>query len=288
MSRTNTNIQFQRSTNTFSELVESQFSPELSFGEPFFIDNTQHDSSGYLTEPVNAYLALGRKPDSDNDNVTLGKSPVIKALTLDKANSLVFYNSTNGSITDEAGNELPVNRITAQPFLTTDIDSSNSTKYHILCQPDNDTTVYKFTLDDFGIFVNGRGIMKGAAWNDYAEYRKIEGEALPGQVVCDTGLGTVKLSENRLQACAHVVSDTYGHIIGEKENSIPIAVAGRVLVNIDSNIGNIQLGDCVCAGTNGFATKMTSQEITSCPDKILGVVCEVLSDSPEKVWINIK
>ena len=285
MSLTNTNIQFQRSKNGFSELVDTNNDPILTFGEPFFIDNTNHDSGGNLTDPVNAYLAVGRKPD-DGETVTLSKSPVIKALSFEKSNRLVFY-TDDGKIVDESNQALPVDRLT-----TTSITSleNSADKYHILCQKENDpdNLIYKFKLDDFGIFINGRGIMTGAAWNDYAEFRKIEGEAIPGQVVCDTGKGTVKLSEKRLQSCAHVVSDTYGHIIGDKKNSVPIAVSGRVLVNIDSNIGNIQLGDCICAGPNGFATKMTSQEITNCPDKILGVVCEVPSDSTSKVWINIK
>ena len=282
MSRTNTDIQFKRSTNTPTELA----SQPVLFGEPFFVDNTQHDVNGYLTEPVNAYLTLGRRPDGTGDDVTFDKSPVIKALSLDKSNKLVFYNSTNGSIVNEANEELPTNRITANSISSTDISTSNATKYHILCQPDNDTTVYKFALDDFGIFINGNGVMKGAAWNDYAEYRKIEGSAIPGQVVCDNGNGTVELSTVRLQACGHIVSDTYGHIIGDKKDSVPIAVAGRVLVLVD-NIDNLVLGDCLCTGENGFASKMTRQEIINYPDRIIGVVCEIPEGS-HKVWINIK
>lgn len=282
MSQTNTDVQFKRSVNTPTELATQQ----LLFGEPFFVDNTQHDTNGYLTEPINAYLALGRKPDGEGDNVTFDRSPVLKALTLDKAGKLVFYNSTNGSITNEANEELPVNRITANSISGSDISTSNATKYHILCQPDNDTTVYKFALDDFGIFVNGNGVMKGAAWNDYAEFRKIEGTAVPGQVVCDNGNGTVELSTSRLQACGHIVSDTYGHIIGDKKDSVPIAVAGRVLVSVD-DISNLTLGDCLCASENGFASKMTRQEIINYPDRIIGVVCEIPSEA-SRVWVNIK
>ena len=296
MSLTNTNIQFQRSINSIDALQEKEDELKLNFGEPFFIDNIEKfDSNGYLTEPVNAYLAIGRKPkdiDGEVDAVSFKKSPVIKALSFDKSNKLVFYND-RGQIIDEANNPLPADRLTTKSIITSSLQDG-SDKYYILCQKDddNDPLIYKFKLDDFGIFVNNRGIMHGAAWNDYAEYREIEGKALPGQVVCDTGKGTVKLSEKRLQPCAHVVSDTYGHIIGKKDNSVPIAVAGRVLVNIDSNIGNIQLGDCVCAGPYGFAYKMTNQEITTCPDRILGVVCEILdvddTNNIQKVWINIK
>ncbi len=283
MSLTNTNIQLQRSANELDVLLNKDY--ELNFGEPFFIDNTTHDSNGKLTDPVNAFIAVGRKQGSDEqESITLSKSPIIKAFSLDKAKNIVFK-SNNGSIVDESNKELPVNRVTSKTIGISDLSDSNR-KYYILCQPDNDNTIYKFNLSSSGIYIDRNGRMRGAAWNDYAEFRKIEGDAIPGQVVCDTGHGTLKLSEKRLQPCAHVVSDTYGHIIGDEKDSVPIAVAGRAIVNIDSNIGNIELGDCVCAGPNGFATKMTSQEISSCPDKILGVVCEVID--AQKVWINIK
>ena len=107
MSLTNTNIQFQRSRNELSELLDSTngIDPVLNFGEPFFIDNTTHDSEGKILSPVNAYLAVGRKPDGD-ETITLSKSPVIKALTLEKADTLVFYKNKDNpyAITDEAGN----------------------------------------------------------------------------------------------------------------------------------------------------------------------------------------
>lgn len=282
MSHTNTSIQLKRGANTPDELATQ----ELLFGEPFFIDNTQHDTNGFLTEPCNAYLYLGRKQGEETDVVTLEKSPVLKALSKEKADKLVFYNPANGSIINESNNELPVSRITANPVTSSDISTSNNTKYYILCQPDNDNTVYKFTLDELGIFINGNGIMHGAAWNDYAEYRLSNKPIEPGYVVCDLGEGFVDLSDVRLQPCAHVVSDTFGHIIGKEEDSVPIAVAGRVLVYVD-NIDDITLGDCVCAGPKGIASKMTRQEIINYPDRILGIVCDIPKDS-NRIWINIK
>lgn len=293
MSLTNTNIKLQRSVNTPAELA----SQELYFGEPLFIDNTTHNElDGKLLEPCNAYLVIGRKPSSETDKVTVDKSPVIKAFTLDKSDKLVFYNSDNGSIINESNVELPVNRLTTASITDADLDATGANKYYILCQPEGDNRVYKFTFEDLGIFVNSRGISQGIAWNDYAELRRCNESVLPGQIVCDTGNGDVELSKERLQACAHVVSDTYGHLIGDnKEESVPIAVAGRVLVAMDNTLSSVKIGDCVCADANGLASKMTRKEIINYPDRILGVVCEIPNynnigsiDIDDRVWINVK
>ena len=295
MSLTNTDIQFKRSVNTPIELKDI----DLNFAEPFFIDNTTHATDGTLENPVNAYLVLGRKSEDNTiDNVTVGKSPVIKAMTLDRADNLVFYNSENKSITNEAGVEVPVNRLTTINKNISDLSKYDLSKYYILCQTDTDNVVYKFTLDDIGIFINGNGIMQGTAWNDYAELRDLVGEAQPGMVVCDNGDGSVSLSKEKLQPCAHVVSDTYGHLIGDRDkgSTIPVAVAGRVLVNIYNTISDLEIGDCICAGRNGLGEKMTRQEIINYPDRIIGTVCEIPVgkvkygdvDIKGRVWINVK
>lgn len=307
MSLTNTNIQLKRSTHNLDELKNFT----LNFGEPFFIDktdidNTNVETKGMLSDPCNAYLVIGRKQkDDETDAVTVEKSPIFKAFSRNRVEKFVFYdeNEEDGKfITNESGAQLAVNRITAYPITKENLSSENSTKYYILCQTDSEDEkekdkVYKFTLDDLGIFVNGRGIMQGAAWNDYAELREISGDALPGQVVCDQGDGTVALSNKLYQPCAHVVSDTFGHLIGEKkEGMVPIAVAGRVLVALDSSIAEgVEVGDCVCAGLNGLAHKMTRQEIINYPDRIIGTVCEIPKDNfigsievDGRIWINVK
>ena len=298
MSRTNTNIQIKRSVNNLSDLTNLLGVPDdlkdvanLDFGEPFFIDNTTGPVSE--SDPCNAYIVVGRKPQSEADEVTIKNSPVFKAFSQNRIGRFVFYDPEKGSIINEEGIQLPVNRLTTITKSEADLSSEDLSKYHILCQADSDNTVYKFALSDMGIFINGRGIMHGAAWNDYAETRPVEGVALPGQIVCDTGNGTVKLSEENYQVCAHVVSDTYGQLIGEKsENTVPIAVAGRVLVSVNEEV---KLGDCICAGPNGIGKKMTRQEIISYPDRIIGVVCEIpkteVVGSIEvngRVWVNIK
>ena len=283
MSTTNTNIRLQRSVNTLSELANV----ELNFGEPIFVDNTVHDTSGFISEPCTAYLAIGRKPDSPTDSITVEKSPVIKAFSKNKVDRFVFYDPTRNCIVDESDIELPVNRITASSIDASSLDPTSAQKYYILCQPENDNSVVKFTLDELGIFVGGNGVMRGAAWNDYAEFRKVRGDVNPGMVVCDSGDGFMEISSSKLQSCAHVVSDSYGQIIGEEDGSAPIAVAGRVKVFCKKD-DQFSLGDCVCADKGGVACKMSRQEIAYYPDRILGVVCEIPKDDDNRIWINVK
>ena len=285
MSLTNTNIQLKRSKNTLNKLANI----DLDFGEPLFVDNIENFADdGTLEDPVKAYLVLGRKARDGvpGEEVDVSKSPVLKALSQKNADNLVFYNSDDGSIVNEAGDQVPVNRVTVIEKKISELTEEDAGQYHILAQKEGDTLVYKFT-DDLGIFINGRGITKGMAWNDYAETRPLIGEAEPGDIVCDVGGGFLQKSTEKYQACPHVVSDTYGQLIGEEtDETIPIAVAGRVQVKVNNS--SIKIGDCICAGANGVGEKMTRQEITNYPDRIVGVVCEIPRDDDSKVWINVK
>ena len=298
MSLTNTDIQLKRSVNEYSDLANPDGNDQqILYGEPIFIDNTESlDTDGNLSTPCKAYIAVGRKNVNDNPGV-LSKSPVIKLFTKDRSDHIVFT-ATNEEgkeiLIDEAGKEIASNRISTIPIDIESLNGNSDIKFHILAQANDDDTVYKFTLDDLGIYINHRGIMHGAAWNDYAEVRKIKGEGAPGLVVCDSG--NLILSSERLQPCAHVISDTYGHLLGElTEETVPIAVAGRVLVAMDYTVIDIKVGDCVCAGQNGLASKMTRQEIINYPDRILGTVCEIPTynnigslDIDDRIWINVK
>lgn len=73
-------------------------------------------------------------------------------------------------------------------------------------------------LSTSGGTINGNIVasyVEGAVWNDYAEYRN--GIAKPGQVVCETNSGEMKISTERLAAGPAVVSDTFGFSIGRTE-----------------------------------------------------------------------
>ena len=137
----------------------------------------------------------------------------------------------------------------------------------------------------------------GAVWNDYAEYRKAESTE-PGRVVIESADGEMKLSTERLQPGAEIISDTFGFAIGETdEYKTPIAATGRVLAYPNEDRYSYPLGCAVCSGPNGTVSQMTREEIREYPERIIGTVSEI----PEyknwgtgnvevngRIWIRIK
>lgn len=120
------------------------------------------------------------------------------------------------------------------------------------------------------------GIMFGAAWNDYAEYRAQSEYIEPGYCVASTNDGLVYKTTEKLQACDGIVSDTFGFAIGQIDNyQTPLAVAGRVLAYYEGDRNDYQAGDTVCAGPDGKVCKMTREEIREWPDRIIGIVSEI-------------
>jgi hypothetical protein len=267
----------------------------IDFGEPLFIDN--NSNWGNVEQKCNSYIALG----SPVNNGSVSQAALFKGFwDINKANSLVFYKPNREGLETEEGED-----VFADKLIVGDVDTESTddeTKYYILCQPNvgtNNTdyrTVKKFQMrnnkEDVGIYVSSRGIMHGAAWNDYAEKRKVLGLTNPGDVVCENGDGTLSLSEERLQACPYVVSDTYGFVIGD-DKDIPLAVAGRALVKVTDE--HVAVGDCLCAGEDGKAYVMSRPEVMAYPDRILGIVTEIPNYDEwngvkinNRVWIKIK
>lgn len=284
----------KRGTDTAPETRDIQTQP-IKFGEPVFVDN--NTAWGNLDTKCKSYIAVG----SPVDDGAVNQAAIFKGFwDPNKADSLVFFKENREGLVDEAGNPVYADRVMVDTVDTTGTD--NETKYYILCQPnvnggDDYRKIKKFQLqdnaqNDVGIYVSSRGIMHGAAWNDYAEKRKVLGLANPGDVVCENGDGTLSLSEERLQMCPYVVSDTYGFVIGE-DKDIPLAVAGRALVKVTDE--KVSVGDCLCAGQDGKAYVMSRPEVMAYPDRILGIVTEV-PDYDEwngvkinkRVWIKIK
>lgn len=139
--------------------------------------------------------------------------------------------------------------------------------------------------------------VRGAVFNDYAEYR--ESDIIePGRCVVETGFGDLELSTERLQLGGNIVSDTFGFSIGETEKAqTPIAVCGRVLAYPLEKSHDFIAGAAVCTGPNGTISLMTREEIKEWPDAIVGYVSEI----PEydtwgeenikvngRIWIKIK
>lgn len=148
---------------------------------------------------------------------------------------------------------------------------------------------------DNGVLVATK--VRGAVFNDYAEYR----ESLvkePGRCVIETGYGDLELSTKRLQLGGNIISDTFGFSIGETDKAkTPIAVCGRVLTYPYEDRYKFTAGAAVCSGPNGTVSLMTREEIKEWPDAIIGYVSEI----PEykewgtdkiqvnnRIWIKIK
>lgn len=149
--------------------------------------------------------------------------------------------------------------------------------------------------EDNGVLVATK--VRGAVFNDYAEYR----ESLvkePGRCVIETGYGDLELSTKRLQLGGNIISDTFGFSIGETDKAeTPIAVCGRVLAYPYENRYKFTAGAAVCSGPNGTVSLMTREEIKEWPDAIIGYVSEI----PEykewgtnkiqvnnRIWIKLK
>ena len=137
----------------------------------------------------------------------------------------------------------------------------------------------------------------GAVWNDYAEYRDQNEPLTAGHITyCDDD-GKLKYTTERLQKFEGVVSDTFGFAIGETDEcKTPLAVSGRALVYCDPE-DHFHSGDCVCAGPDGKAYRMTREEIAMYPDRIVGVVSEIPTyehwgtgnvEVNGRIWIKVK
>lgn len=126
----------------------------------------------------------------------------------------------------------------------------------------------------------------GAAWNDYAEYRNVFGTAEPGDVVVEYWNGFVIKADKRLSPSAMVVSDTFGFCIGKTDMlCVPIAVSGRVLVNVEGDRRKYKTGDVLCAGAYGKASKMRWYEKILFPHRAIGIVSSI---PDETTWNDIK
>lgn len=215
--------------------------------------------------------------------------------TFTVSGSTITGNLTGTASTATNANNLKIN------------DTTANTNYYILgvtAGGGTNQTVYRAfnsagTANNTGVYFNGTsGVLYGAAWNDYAEYRRTEEEIEAGRVVCETGKGDLVLSFERLQPGAEIVSDTFGFAIGETDTcKTPIAATGRVLAYPYEDRNSYKAGDAVCAGPNGTVSKMTREEVKEYPDRIIGTVSEIpnyevwgQTNTPVngRIWIRIK
>ena len=141
-------------------------------------------------------------------------------------------------------------------------------------------------------------VLYGAAWNDYAEFRKQKEIVEPGYCVASADNGQVYKTTERLQACDGIVSDTFGYAIGKTDEcQTPLAVSGRVLAYCEGSKYDYHSGDTVGASADGKVTKMTRDEIKEYPDRIVGIVSEIPEYETwgegnikvnDRIWIKVK
>lgn len=184
--------------------------------------------------------------------------------------------------------------------------TSNTNYYLIGASGTGDTSLYRAynssgTANTNGCYFNGySGVLYGAAWNDYAEFRQCKEQFVPGNVVFENGDDTLSISTKRMQRGCSIVSDTYGFAIGETEKAkCPIAVSGRVLAIPYESLEKFKnhIGYAVCSGPDGTVSVMTEEEERNYPTCIIGTISAV----PEyetwgpndikvnnRVWIKIK
>lgn len=143
--------------------------------------------------------------------------------------------------------------------------------------------------------------VEGAVFNDYAEYRALKDPIEsyePGYCMTCNRDGKLFRTSSRMQHCEGITSDTFGFSIGRTdEATVPLAVAGRVLVYTSEDPSTYYTGQAVCASKGGRVSKMTDMEIMQNPDRIVGVVSEIPTYETwgtnniavnGRIWITVK
>lgn len=141
-------------------------------------------------------------------------------------------------------------------------------------------------------------VLYGGAWNDIAEFRESFDNYLAGTCVCETAQGKLVLTAKRMIRNSYIVSDTYGYALGNKEiDTVPVAIAGRVLAYCWDDNEKLKIGDAVCSGPNGGVSKMKKWEKILHPECIIGYVSEIPqyeiwgqhnTSVRGRVWIRVK
>ena len=176
-----------------------------------------------------------------SDDATMGVTPaaVKKAFTM--------FTATNATNAINATNATNVN-----------IANDTSSKLYVLgATTTGNTRIYR----ESSVYMSGN-VLYGAAWNDYAEYRKATINK-PGKCIVEKGDDTLTQSISRLQPGASIISDTFGFAIGETDDcKTPIAVSGRVLAYPYESREEFKknIGRPVCSGPNGTVSIMTDEE----------------------------
>lgn len=138
-----------------------------------------------------------------------------------------------------------------------------------------------FTANDnktnSNVQIASSGVLYGACWNDYAEYRN-GNTTEAGRCVVEVGDDSLVMSTMRMMPGASIVSDTFGFAIGETDDSkTPIAVSGRVLAYPYENRNEFKkaIGRPVCSGPDGTVSIMSDEEYAAKGYCAIGIISAV-------------
>lgn len=262
------------------------------------LDSIDWNANNYEL-PAASYNSLGGvKTTSEVTNVeNLFPCPIVDGVPY---YGLTDYKLTSESIAGADGIIKGENTVDGSKY------DSFSISYNDAVDPDIE--IAKLVMNKQGLTIYGDTATTGViattlASNDYAENRNVCSSDInnvkPGLVFTEyeEENDTIRLTNDRLEPIPMVCSDTYGLVVGQrKENSIPIAVSGRVLVYPYEDRDSYKLGDTVCSAPNGKVSKMTREEIKEYPDRILGYVSCIPdydkwdngADIDGRIWIRLK
>ena len=245
--------------------------PQVKYDE--MVANNEIDSSAFylISDAKNTNISFAQTSTSGNE---------IGIITIDNVNYTLYA---------------PL-----QTTLRMDSDASTSDKLPILFM--NNTS--PISGNSYGLKYNtnvtvlpSTGVLYGAAWNDYAEYRRLEeGIIEAGRVVTESGKDSVMYTRERLECAPSIISDTYGIVIGEDtEGMAPLAIGGKVLAYPYEDRDSYKVGDVLCSGPHGTVSRMTREEIKEYPDRILGYYIGTPKEKEfngrainNRIWVRIK
>lgn len=287
-----------------AEKVGSTSYYDLGSNRYFIVMMTQTNSyAGAITLNINS---KGAKPIYINGAASSSSNYTLPAgIYFVYYDGINYYFRTDGGIQGGSFYGTASSASTASK-VTVSSTTENSKYYIIGATGTGSQSLYRAynasgTQNTAGCYFNGStGVLYGAAWNDYAEYRITKEEIEPGRCVIENGDDTLSLSTERLQRGCEIVSDTFGFAIGETEESkTPIAATGRVLCYLleGREEAKSHIGWPVCSGPNGTVSIMTEEEEEKYPSRIIGIISAV-PDYEEwgsgnvkvngRVWIRIK
>jgi len=195
---------------------------------------------------------------------------------IQNTNGLRFYTGGNGS----TANALTIN--SAQNIIVTNnltIQGTNKSAGYLYAGTTDPTNTTRLNYD--GHFYATKTFNN--VWNDYADYQKVIGKAIPGKCYADTLKGAVLCTEYNQKSVIGIISDTYGHAVGIGEvGYAPFGISGWVLAYIEPDaLKKIEPGDALTSSPNGNLTIMLRKDVKAYPDRVVAIYKK---PEPAKFW----